>query len=459
MLVLSNISDYICSHPVLLMRRILFIFSLLAASLAAHAQQDTMRKPSGRFNLHFQTTYIYQYSARFHSPYEGQNSLSADEEKQNSLTMTLFGGARLWKGAEVYVNPEIAGGSGLSGALGMGGSSNGETFRVGNPAPTLYLGRAFFTQTIGLKGSQVDTVEDGANALATFSPKNHIRFVVGKYSLGDIFDQNAVSNSPRTQFMNWSLMNTGAWDYAANVRGYTFAAAAELSLNNWSYKVAAAALPEVANGDELSTDFGKSLALNAEVDRSYTAHGMPGTFRLLVFHNKTHMGRYSEAAAQIPFRPVRDIEETRAEGRTKTGFAFNIDQQLSENLSAFARIGWNDGKNETWCFTEIDNTGALGISLAGKKWRRPEDVIGLAFVANGLSDSHQEYLKRGGNGFILGDGYLNYAPEAIGELYYSAKLHKQGLWLSADYQLCMNPGYNQDRGPASIASIRVHVEL
>jgi len=441
------------------MCRISLIFSFLAVWTTAQAQQDTMRKPSSRFNLHFQTTYIYQYSARFLSPYEGPNSLSADEEKQNSLTMTLFGGVRLWKGAEFYVNPEIAGGSGLSGALGMGGSSNGETFRVGNPAPTLYLARAFFTQTIGLKGSDVDTVEDGANALATFSPKNHLRFIVGKYSLGDVFDQNAVSNSPRTQFMNWSLMNTGAWDYAANVRGYTFAAAAELSLNNWSYKIAAAALPEEANGDKLETDFGKSLALNAEIDRTYKWRGREGNVRLLLFHNKTHMGNYAEAQEILGPWLAPDVELTRKYGRTKAGFAFNADQQLTDNLSAFARIGWNDGRNETWCFTEIDQTLAIGGQLTGNKWRRGEDVIGLAFVANGLSQDHRNYLAAGGEGFILGDGRLNYAPEAIGELYYSAKLRKEGLWLSADYQLCLNPGYNKDRGPASIASIRVHVEL
>lgn len=416
-----------------------------------------MRRPAGRFNLHFQTTYIYQYSARFHSPYEGQNSLSSNEERDNSLTMTLFGGARLWKGAEVYVNPEIAGGSGLSGALGMGGSSNGETFRVGNPSPALYLGRAFFVQTIGLKGSDYDTVEDGANALATFTPKNHLRFVVGKYSLGDVFDQNNVSNSPRTQFMNWSLMNTGAWDYAANVRGYTLAASAELSLHDWSYKIAAAALPIEANGDRLETQYSKSLALNAEIDRTYKWHGREGNLRVLGFHNKTHMGSYAAAFATMQDTP--DVVSTRDYGRTKTGFAISADQEFSDNLSAFARIGWNDGKTETWCFTEIDQTFALGAQLKGIKWKRNDDMLGLAFVVNGLSTDHRDYLKAGGYGFILGDGGLNYAPETIGELYYSAKLRKEGLWLTADYQLCLNPGYNKDRGPASIASIRVHVEL
>jgi high affinity Mn2+ porin len=441
------------------MYRFIITLSLLAAGHNAYSQSDTLRKPASRFNLHFQTTYIYQYSARFHSPYEGAHSLSADEERQNSLTMTLYGGARLWKGAEVYVNPEIAGGSGLSGALGMGGSSNGETFRVGDPSPTLYLGRAFFIQTIGIRGSDVDTIGDGANALAAYTPKNHLRLIIGKYSLGDLFDQNNVSNSPRTQFINWSLMNTGAWDYAANVRGYTLAAAAELSLNNWRYKMAAAALPIEANGDRMETQYDKSLALNASVEHTYRWHGREGNMRLLGFHNRTHMGNYAQATHGSTPQDTPDITATRDYGRTKTGFAFNADQELNDNLSAFTRIGWNDGKNETWCFTEIDRTFALGAQLKGNKWKRGDDVLGLAFVVNGLSKEHRDYLTAGGNGFILGDGGLNYAPEAIGEIYYSAMLRKEGLWISADYQLCVNPGYNKDRGPASIASIRVHVEL
>ncbi len=221
--------------------------------------------------------------------------------------------------------------------------------------------------------------------------------------------------------------------------------------------MAAAALPEEANGDKLSTDFGKSLALNAEINRTYKWHGREGTARLLGYHNRTHMGSYRVATSGIFFVP--DVEATRAEGRTKTGFAFNANQEVTDAISAFTRFGWNDGKAETWCFTEIDQTFALGAQLKGLKWKRDEDVLGLAFVANGLSAHHREYLKQGGSGFILGDGTLNYAPEMIGELFYSAKLRKEGLWLSGDYQLCLNPGYNSDRGPASIASIRVHVEF
>lgn len=443
------------------MRHLILTAATAAASLLANAQADSIRKPESRFNLHFQTTYIYQYSARFKTPYSGKNSLSGDEEKQNSLTATLYAGARLWKGAEVYINPELAGGSGLSGAVGMGGSSNGETFRVGDPAPTLYLGRLFMSQTFRIGPKRItEEVEDDANALHTFQPKNHLRILLGKWSLGDMFDINAVSNSPRTGFMNWSLMNTGAWDYAANVRGYTYAAGAELSLGNWAGKIAAATLPFEANGATMETDIRRSISLNAGLDHSYKWRGHDGNIRLLGFMNRTHLGSYAQAIdLSRAFNTFPDITSTQKYSRNKTGFAISADQQLTGDLSIFSRIGWNDGKTETWCFTEIDHSAAMGAVLDGKRWKRNDDELGIAAVVNGLSKDHREYLRLGGNGFILGDGTLDYAPEEIAELYYSCKVLKQGLWLSADYQLCLNPGYNHDRGPANIASLRVHVAL
>lgn len=443
------------------MRQLLFLLPAALSSVLAGAQTDSIRKPESRFNLHFQTTYIYQYSARFKTPYSGKNSLSGDEEKQNSLTMTLFGGARLWKGAAVYLNPELAGGSGLSGAVGMGGSSNGETFRVGDPAPSLYLARLFLSQTFRIgRNRGDDEQEDGANALHTFEPKNHLRILLGKWSLGDLFDINGVSNSPRTSFMNWSLMNTGAWDYAANVRGYTYAAGAELSLGNWAGKIAAATLPLEANGPKMDEDISRSLSINVELDHSYTWKGREGNVRLLGFRNRTRLGSYAEAIDRSrAFGTTPDITATQRYGRQKTGFAISADQQLGAGLSMFARTGWNDGKTETWCFTEIDRSAALGVTLDGDRWKRPNDQIGLAAVVNGLSPEHHEYLRQGGSGFILGDGTIDYAPEEIVEVYYSCKVLRQGLWFSADYQLCLNPGYNHDRGPANIASLRMHVEF
>jgi len=413
---------------------------------------------SNRFNLHFQTTYIYQYKPKFLSPYEGANSLTGDEEKQNSLTATMYLGVRLWKGGAIYINPEIAGGSGLSGALGMAGSSNGETFRVGNPAPSLYMGRAYLQQTFALGGSDSYTSDD-ANQLGGLQPDDYLRLVAGKYSLGDFFDNNEYSNSPRTQFMNWALMNNGAWDYAANVRGYTLAFTAGLQKGNMNYKACIAAVPTEANGAKLNTDISKGFALNAEVTRSYQLHHQPGHLRILGYYNTAESGNY-QRAVRYPGVGGPDITLSRGEAlRHKIGFGINADQQLNDMLGLLARIGWNDGKNETWAFTEIDRTASMGLAVNGKKWKRPDDNGGIAFLVNGLSADHRNYLEAGGSGFILGDGKLNYAPETAAEIYYSFKPAGAPLWVSGDYQLCFNPGYNADRGPVNIFSVRVHAEL
>lgn len=410
-----------------------------------------------KFNLHFQTTYIYQYKPEFHSPYEGTNSLIGKEEKQNSLTATLYLGVRLWPGAKFYINPEIAGGSGLSGALGMGGSSNGETTRVGDPAPTLYLGRAYFEQTLRL-GTKDEFEVDDANQLGGWEPKDYLRFTVGKYSMGDLFDNNEYSNSPRTQFMNWNLMNNGAWDFAANVRGYTYAFTAELQKGNMNYKAAIAALPKVANGADLNTNINEAYSLNAEISRSYTLNNRPGHIRLLGYYNNADMGNYRDAINNTAVSDTPDITLDRKKGRSKTGFGLNMDQELSENVGIFARAGWNDGKNETWAFTEIDQTISAGISLDGKSWHR-DDNAGIAVMVNGLSKDHRDYLGAGGYGFIVGDGKINYATEDVAELYYNFKPTAYPIWLSGDYQLALHPGYNKDRGPANIFSFRVHVQL
>lgn len=432
-------------------------------------ERDVSTDASGRewFNIHFQTTYIYQYKPSFASTYADTNSLTGAETNANSLTATLYLGVRLWKGAEIYLNPELAGGSGLSRAVGMGGSSNGETFRISTASPSLYLARGYFRQTFELRNKHArkmgvlntQEVESGQNQLAGYEPKNYLRFYIGKLSLTDLFDNNRYSNSPRTQFLNWALMNNGAWDFAANARGYTYSFATELQLGKMNYKVAAAALPVTANGPDLNTDFGEAISANAEINRAITIKKRPGNIRLLGYYNKANMGNYQKAVL-MTYGVVRpDINLVQQAGNSKYGFGLNYDQELSNTFGVFARVGWNDGQNQTWCFTEIDQTLSLGLSANGSKWRRPNDNIGLAFVVNGLSKEHQSYLANGGMGFMLGDGRLKYAPEFIGEFYYSFKPLNAGIWFSGDYQFCANPGYNSDRGPVHIFSARLHVAL
>lgn len=418
--------------------------------------QDTGRQVH-RYNLHFQTTYIYQVKPSFHSPYEGKNSLVGKKEVQNSITATLYLGTGLWKGASIYLNPEIAGGSGLSGAVGMAGSSNGETFRVGNPSPTLYWARYYIKQTFN-QGKDKEWQDEGANQMDTYVYNKRLSLYAGKFSLGDIFDNNQYSNSPRTQFLNWALMNNGAWDYAANVRGYTYSLALEEIFNSWVFRIAASALPMEANGDKLNLMFRDSfaIAINAEVCRAYNIHNKKGNIRLLAYRNETNMGSYSQAVNTMS---MPDIIATRKQGRIKWGLGINADQELNKDAGIFLRTGWNDGRNETWAFTEIERTLCLGLSQKGRRWHRNNDNAGIALVVNGLSNDHRQYLAKGGSGFMLGDGRLNYSPETITELFYSLKPPGIPLWLTCDYQFVINPGYNKDRGPVNIFSIRVHTEF
>ncbi len=433
---------------------LLFLFTVAAIHVSA---QDSVAQ---RANLHFQTTYIYQYKPQFHAKYSGINSLPTQEEKENSLTATLYFGVRLWKGAEVYVNPELAGGSGLAGAFGMGASTNGETFRVGDPAPTLYLARAYFCQSFNL-GTTTERREDGQNQLAGKYGTRYLAFYAGKFSLGDFFDNNDFSNSPRTQFMNWALMSNSAWDYSANLRGYTAGAVVVCRYDNMVYKVGIAAEPTVANGPKLNSDYGKSRGLNAEVTRAYQVHHkLPGHVRGLLYANTANMGIYRDAIVEAGrIGDVPDIIAVRHPGHVKYGFGLNADQHLSDNVGVFGRIGYNDGKTETWAFTESDRTISLGINVSGKAWKRANDVLAAGIVMNGLSKDHREYLAAGGLGFQLGDGNLNYDMERVFECYYSCKPTANSLWLSADYQFAMNPGYNKDRGPLSVFAFRLHVEL
>lgn len=446
-------------HILIDFMRFIFTCCIALSFIGSAFAQDAMDTTTQRANLHFQTTYIYQYKPVFNAAYSGPHSIVNTEEKQNSLTATLFFGLRLWRGAEIYINPELAGGSGLSGAFGMGASTNGETFRVGDPAPSLYLARSYFKQTISLKSGQYEWIADDGNQLHIKESSRFIRFYAGKFSIGDLLDNNAYANSPREQFLNWALMSNSAWDYAANLRGYTVGAGVMLQWDKMSYKLVMAAEPKTANANELNYDFGMARGLNAEITRAITIHKRPGNVRLLLYHNEANMGTYRTSINDAAGTIAPDITLTRKYGTTKNGFGINYDQVLTSAVGLFARVGWNDGKAETWAFTESDRTLSAGVNLDGKIWHRDPDNIGIGMVGNALSKDHREYLAAGGLGFQLGDGKLNYAPEMVAEIYYNCHPVAAGLWLTADYQFAMNPGYNKDRGPLSVFSFRLHVEL
>jgi len=409
------------------------------------------------WNLHFQLTVIDQSHPAFNAAYSGQNSLNPNQEEALSITTTLFIGKRLWNGGALYFNPEIAGGGGISSARGIAGFTNGETFRIGSSAPALYLGRLFFRQTIPLSGADRDKlVGSDANQLKEYLPEKRVVITAGKFAVSDLFDNNAYSHDPRTQFINWSLMSNAAWDYAANTRGYTDGLALEYITPEWAARAATTLEPTYANGPDLDYNFLKAYSQTVEVSKNISHNKHNGVIRLLLFRNVTKAPAYRDVIATDP---TLDVIYGKNYGGIKYGFGVNGEEQLTDNLGLFFRGSWNDGKTATWAFTEIDNSVSAGLNYTGKQWHRPDDVFGLASVVNGISPDHRDFLKAGGYGFIIGDGKLiNYRTENIIEAYYSAKLDKR-LYLSVDYQFVQNPAYNADRGPVNVFAIRAHVEF
>lgn len=381
--------------------------------------------------------------------------MSAARETATSITSTLFAGARLWKGAEAYFNPELSGGAGFSKTLGVAGFPNGETFRVGSAEPKIYLARLYLTQNFEW-GSDKDTLTDDANQLAGLKSKRYFSITAGKFGMADFFDGNTFSHDPRTQFMNWSLMSNGAWDYPANTRGYVLGLYTELGMPDWSLRFAFTTTTTTANGSVWDARVGKANTQTLEYEKRYALNGQKGALRLLGFRNNGKMGRYRDALA---FSNPPVVDTVQAYGHHKYGFGINAEQFLTKDFGLFARASWNDGSTETWAFTEIDRSISIGGVLKGSSWRRDDDEIGIALVDNGISRDHRDYLAAGGYGFIIGDGKLNYGTELIAELYYKLNAYQHKFYISPDYQFVMNPAYNKDRGPVNVFAIRAHAEF
>ncbi len=446
-------------------RRLAYAFGLaltLSGSPPGARAQDAAATTDGaptrdaRFDLHFQLTTVTQYHPGFDAAYSGKNSLSPEAEHETTVTSTLFLGARLWKGAEVYVNPELSGGSGLSHTLGVAGFPNGEAFRVGDAQPRIYLGRLMLRQTLAV-GSETESVEEDANQLSGRRPVSRWTLTVGKFGIGDFFDGNTYSHDPRTQFLNWADWTAGAWDYSADTRGYTWGFVIERDGLAWSARFGATAEPKVANGLQIDTDLLHAYALSAELERRYRLGGRDGAARLLLFYNRADMGNYQEAIAQADGQPP-DVTATRRVGRAKWGFVVNLEQAVGSAWGLFLRGSWNDGHNEAWAYAEIERSLTFGGLWKAPIPCRPDDDAGIAFVLDGLSSDHRDYLAAGGYGFMIGDGRLSYGPETIAELYYQAALI-QHLRLALGYQFIARPAYNRDRGPVHVLGARLHAEF
>lgn len=432
------------------LRQYILLVAMASCAVLYAQPGDTLKDE--RFSLHGQATVISQYKPSFHATYSGANSLVSEGETKRSLTATLFWGVKLWNGGAFFMSPEISGGSGLSSSLGVGASTNGEAYRVDSPALSFELGRLYFNQIIPLSKQRIYQCDD-INKLGATVPTEYLSLTIGKICVSDIFDANEYSHDPRTQFMSWGLMNNGAWDFAANTKGYTPSVVIEWVTPHDALRYGVSLLPKVANGMEMNWHLQKSSSHSIEYTHYYLLKGMKGVIRLFSFINWAGMGNYEESLKLNPSAP--DLSETERSGRTKYGFGVNVEQEMNDFIGVFFRAGWNDGRNETWAFTEIDRTVSIGVSANGSKWHRKADTVGLAHVVSALSASHRDYLKAGGKGFELGDGRLDYGLENLSELYYSFAL-KDNLFLSGAYQFIINPGYNRNRGPVSVLSLRIH---
>ena len=409
---------------------------------------------SGQFNT------IFQAHPEFHAAYSGTNSFHAQGEHATSLLETLYLGYLLGHGAEALLDIESTGGRGMSDALGLAGFTNLDVVR--NPAlgSAPYVAKVQFHQTLRLSAQDV-AVDRGILGLATRAPARRLELRFGKMSTVDFFDVNGVGSDSHLQFENWTADNNGAYDYAADTRGYTYGFEAEYQSVTWAFRFGEMLMPKVANGIDLDWDLRRARAENYELElRPDLLKERKSVVRLLAYVNHADMGDYREAVAhykaKLDPRPI--IQNTERQGTVKYGFGFNAEQELPENLRTFVRLGWNEGQHESFAYTEVDSTMEAGADLGGGHWRRKLDKMGLAVVTNGISADHQHYLKDGGLGFLLGDGSLRYGRENIIESYYTMHLWR-GIFLSVDVQRIWNPGYNRDRGPVLAPGLRLHVDL
>jgi hypothetical protein len=411
---------------------------------------DTPWWISGQLNL------IGQAHGPFTSPYAGDHSLRASRERALSRVWTVYTGLRLSTRTEVFVDVEAAGGGGLSDALGLAGFTDLDVVRNPTLGATPYLARAMIRQIVPLSDDEVP-VERGPMGLAMHLPSRRLEIRAGKMGLVDFFDLNGPGSDSHLQFTNWTIDNNGAYDYAADTRGYTFAIVAALITPGWTLQIAEALMPKVANGLDLDWDLGRARGENIEFQFHPDARV---TSRTLVYLNHANMGRYDDAIAayRAGRTPVPDIEAARRQGRRKYGVGENVEYAITHDVRLFGRTGWNEGQNESFAYTEVNNTWEIGGDVAGASWSRPGDRVGVAAVSNGLSSPHREYLRLGGLGFLLGDGQLRYARETIVESYYTAHVWR-GVSGSAGVQYLVNPGYNADRGPVLVGTLRLHVDF
>jgi len=410
------------------------------------------------FSVHGQYTFTEQVKPGFHSPYGGDNSMTGKFQARESETATAFLGARLWQGAEAYVDPESSEGFGLSHTFGIAGFPNGEAQKGGSTWPKYYLARYYLKQVIGF-GDEREWVESGPNQLAGWQDVSRLTLIGGGFASTDFFGTNAYANDPRSNFTNWAIWEGAAWDAPGDARGYTRGIVADFNQPGWALRYGATTMPSILNGTDVYFRSDQTLAHELELEERYSVADRPGKLRLLGFYHLGPMGDYRDALRLAA--KGTDINaamlSTRTIGHEKFGFVVNFEQELADELGAFTRVSWNNGRSESWGYTDVDSSVSAGLSLKGGRWGRKDDTVGLGVAVNAITQAHRQFLAAGGD-TLLGDGHLDYGDETDLEAFYAVKL-AEFLTLTGDYQFISNPGYNQDRGPVNIYGVRLHAEF
>jgi hypothetical protein len=425
----------------------------------SHDPETFFPHPDARYWVSGQANFIFQTNPPFDAAYSGTNSFKNRYEKATSRVMTLFTGLKLNDSTELLVDVEETGGRGLSDALGLAGFVNLDVVRNPDIGQAPYLARAMVHKVFALSKDKVE-VDRGPLSGFTQLPARRIEFRFGKFSLADFFDLNTVGTDSHFQFLNWTIDNNGAWDYAADTRGYTVGAIVAYEGPSWGFHFAEVLMPTVANGIDLEWNLRRARAGNFEFILHRGLISKNGLVRILAYNNTANMGNYRVANQNFlaGLTPKPEITAHPLQVTGKYGFAVNIEQDLNSWVNVYSRFGWNNGKTESYAYTEVDQSVQLGLGVYGNGWKRKFDRAGVAFVSNAIKRDHQQYLALGGLGFLLGDGGLTYGRETIVESYYTAHVWK-GLYLGPDVQHINNPGYNQARGPVFVGGLRAHVEF
>jgi hypothetical protein len=428
----------------------------------AEPRQTTLWKHSdtSRFWISGQENIIFQGHPSFDAKYTGTNSLKSNKEVRTSFLSTLYLGVQATKTTEFLVDIESAAGHGISDALGLAGFTNLDVVRNPLLGATPYLARAMVHQIVPLSDEMVPNSR-GPLSLATQLPARRLEFRAGKLGTADSFDLNSVGTDSHLQFLNWTIDNNGAYDYAADTRGYTFGAVVEYQERKWAVRFGEMLMPKVANGIDLVWNLRRARAENVELEfRRSLIRKRAGAVRLLAYVNHANMGSYRQAVQDFLAgkTKVPDITAHPLVTAIKYGLGINAEQEITENFRTFFRLGWNEGQHESYAYTEVDSSALAGADYRGERWGRPEDKVGLAFASNGISKDHALYLKLGGQGFLLGDGNLTYGREQILEAYYNFHIWR-GIFAAVNLQYAVNPGYNRDRGPVPVPGLRLHVDF